>query len=543
MLISASLSGCTKGWLDINQNPNVPTSPEINQLLSACQRYMAQALTQGNFIGTSLSSYTHHVVVREAENYGMNPQANNPYNTWNYLYLDALKNMDAVIEFGEANDYLIYAGIAKTLKAYTFSILVDLWGPVPFTEFNIPGLTSPKPDPDKDIYNACFALLDEAVADLRNTSVANLRKPGTDDFYYGGNVDRWVKLNNTIKLRLLLQSRKAKADISDWQGKLSTLISANNFIATGEDFQFMYNERTNPTDMRHPAFLGYSGQHTFFISPYFYETMTGQTYNIIDNPFAGIRDPRIPYYFVNQLATGAASENPHEYRNGNFMSRFFCSNGPNGNSVGDRSYSKVGIYACGGKYDTGAGGAVSLTTGTGSAPHKMITFAALKFMLAELALTGDISQDARTLMKDGIEAAFAHVNTVAARQTGTPQITNAARDEYVTAILEKYNAADNAGKMRILIMQKWIHNFMNPIDCYNDYRRTGYPTLFDPQKTQAPGFGVNPTVTDRSAAQVPLMNIASFPRSLYYPSNSETELNPNMPQKTNLSVPLVFWDK
>ena len=84
---------------------------------------------------------------------------------------------------------------------------------------------------------------------------------------------------------------------------------------------------------------------------------------------------------------------------------------------------------------------------------------------------------------------------------------------------------------------------MNPIDVYTDYRRTGYPLFFDPNKTQDPGFGVNPTVTELSDARVPISNLASFPRSLYYPTNSETELNPNMTQKTNLSTPFVFWDK
>ena len=84
---------------------------------------------------------------------------------------------------------------------------------------------------------------------------------------------------------------------------------------------------------------------------------------------------------------------------------------------------------------------------------------------------------------------------------------------------------------------------MNPVDVYTDYRRTGYPLLFDASKTQEPGKGVNPTVAERSDPTVELSTFATFPRSLYYPTNSETELNPNMSQKTNLSTPFVFWDK
>jgi hypothetical protein len=504
---------------------------------------MAMALGQGNFIGDNLSSYVHHTVSREVQNYGMGTQANNPYNSWNYLYTYALVDFDAIINYAEPDENLIYAGIAKTLKVYAFSVMVDLWGDVPYTEFNVPGLTAPKPDNSKDIYNALIALLEEGSSNLQDANAANSLKPGSDDFYYAGNTAKWVRLNNTIKLKLLLQSRKAKSDITDWQGKLNALISENKFIASGEDFQFWYNEKTNPTDMRHPAFTdGYTGQHTFYISPYFYETMTGDTYNTTDNPFAGISDPRVPYYFYNQLY-GNASENAHEYRNGDFMSIFFASNGPNSAGANDKSSTKIGIYPCGGKYDDGKGGAVSLSTGNGVAPHKMVTYYALKFMLAELALVGETSSDAKTLLQEAIVAAFAHVNSVVAKQTGVPAIAAADRDAYIKSILEKYDAANADGKLRIVMTQKWIANFMNPVDAYTDYRRTGYPALFDPSKTQYPGNGVNPTVADKSPARVPLMNIASYPRSLYYPTNSETELNPNMQQKTNLSTPFIFWDK
>ncbi len=542
-LFVAVFFGSCSDWLDINNDPNKPTIPELSQLLSGSEYFMTQGLSQGNFIGDNLSSYVHYTVSRDVQNYGMGTQANNPFNTWNYLYTYSLQDFDAIINFAEPNGNLIYAGVAKTLKAYTFSVIVDLWGDIPYSEFNVTGILAPKPDSSKDIYNALIKLLEDGKSDLQNTEAANTLTPGSDDFFYAGDVDKWTSLNNTIKLKLLLQSRKAKSDITDWQSKLSALISDNKFIATGEDFQFWFNEKTNPSDMRHPAFVnGYTGQHTFYISPYFYETMKGETYNTTNNPFAGISDPRVPYYFYNQL-NGGDSESPHEYRNGDFMTIFFASNGPNSAGQNDKSNSKIGIYPCGGKYDDGNGGAVSLETGTGVAPHKMITYGALKFMLAELALAGETSADARTLLREALNASIAHVNTVASKQTDIPTIEEDDINTFVNAVLAKYDAADAAGKMEIVMTQKWITNFMNPVDAYTDYRRTGFPVLFDPAKTEDPGFGVNPTVAERSPARVPLINIASYPRSLYYPTNAETELNKNMTQKTNLSTPFVFWDK
>lgn len=543
LFIVITLSGCTKDYLDINKDPNSPTIPELNQLLSGSEFYMVEALGQGNFIGDNLSSYVHQLVSREVQNYGMNSQANNPYNTWNYLYTYVLTDYDAIIENAEPEGNLIYAGIAKTLKAYTFSVMVDLWGDVPFSEFNVEEILAPKPDSSKDIYNSLIEMLEEGRSNLQDTEAANLIQPGSDDFFYGGDAEQWVKLNNTITLKLLLQSRKAKSDITDWQGKLNALISGNNFIGSGEDFQFWYKAETSPRDMRHPAISNYSGQTTLYISPYFYETMKGDTYNTIDNPFVNIEDPRIPYYFVNQLKSGQASESPHEYRNGNFMSIFFASNGPNSAMSNDKSLTKLGIYLNGGKYDDGEGGVVTVEDTYGEAPHKLITYASLKFMLAELALTGETSANARTLLKEGVEASIAHVNLVAGKQKDIPMISTVDMNSFVAQILAKYDAADSNGKMRIIMTQKWIANIFNPVDSYTDYRRTGFPLLFDPAKTQDPGNGVNPVEAERSPKKVPLTNIASFPRSLYYPTSSETELNPNMTQKTNLASPFVFWDK
>ncbi len=545
ILLVFSMTGCTKGWLDINDDPNSPSTPELNQLLSGSQRYMTYALGQGNFIGNNLSSYVHHLVAREVQNYGMTGTANNPYNSWNYFYNYVVNNYDAIIKSGEADGNLIYAGIAKTLKAYTFSMMVDLWGDIPYSEYNVVEILAPKADGSASIYNALIATLESGIADLQNTTALNVAKPAGDDFFYAGNTAKWIRLNNTIQLKLLLQSRKAKGDITGWQSKFDALIAANNFIASGEDFQFWYTAKASP-DERHPAFTSeYGTGTTYWISPYFYEMMKGLTHNNVNNPFAGISDPRVPYYFYNQLATGGAAQNNYDYREGNFLTIFFASNSGNSAGTQNNSMTKPGVYPCGGKYDTGAGGRYNAAPlGTGVAPLKFITYHSLKFMLAELALEGETGGDARTLLKDGLDASIAHVNSVAARQTGVPAISNVDRDAFTTAVLAKYDAtATTEAKLEMVMSQKWIGNFFTPVDAYTDYRRTGYPSLFNPANTTDPGYGVNPTATAGSPARVPINTIATFPRSLYYPTTSETDLNPNLNQKTDLTGKFIFWDK
>lgn len=450
------LGSCTSDYLDINDDPNNPTEAVMNQLLPGGQYFMTQALGQGNFIGNNLQTFVHQIVTRETQNYGMTPGDNNIFNTWNYLYTYALPAYDAIIVSGEEDGNLIYAGVAKTLKAYTFSMMVDLWGDIPYSEFNVQGVNAPKPDSSKDIYNSLIALLEEANANLNNKEVENGLKPGSDDFFYNGSVDKWTKLNNTIQLKLLLQSRKAKSDITGWDTKLAALMSGNNFIGSTDDFQFWFNTGTTPQDMRHPAISQYTGQQTMYISPFFYETMAGITLNTTGNPFSEIKDPRTPYYFVNQLKTGQDSENYHEYRNGNFMSIFFATNGSNSSGSNDKSLTKIGFYPAGGKYDDGKGGTIKLESYYGQAPHKMVTFFSLKFMLAELALAGETSGDPKALLKDAMVASINHLHSMIdkqadAGQKSTPKIAAADRDTFVDAVLAKYDAADADGKMEIVM--------------------------------------------------------------------------------------------
>ena len=49
-------------------------------------------------------------------------------------------------------------------------------------------------------------------------------------------------------------------------------------------------------------------------------------------------------------------------------------------------------------------------------------------------------------------------------------------------------------KMQVIMTQKWIQSFGNGVEAYNDYRRTGYPILWDPSNNNmAPnGFAQPP---------------------------------------------------
>ena len=552
-LLPLLFAGCNK-YFDINTDPNNPTTMSVSKLLPYAQMSVAYSVAPGargssfSGIGDLLNVYVHQVTVREdPDKYGATGGDWTISTSWRNSYSDAIVNLEDIIKQGEESGNLQYAGIAKILKVYLYSVLVDVYGQVPYSEAIISFY--PHFDEGADIYKSLFALIDEAIANLNDKDALNALTPGADDLIYGGDMKKWTKAANTLKLKMLNQVRLVQnvgADIQALLGK--DLISNFN-----ESLMFKFNATQTP-DNRNPAYADTyeAGQKTKYMSPWFYEILMGYNSRI----FSGNKDPRIPYYFYNQIKPAESIANPAEYRDGGFMSIYFGSDGPDRDHSQDKAMTVFGIYPAGGRYDDGGATKVTGKSSTGAAPFRMITYADLLFIEAELMQAGVIAGDVQSKLKSAIEAAFAQVDAVVTLvnngQTVPKVATAAATTTYITNVMDEFNSADNNKKMEIIITQKWISDFGNGFESYNDYRRTGYPLLFDPNNSQmAPGGYVTPKSDnggdpDRASGVSPAVKVScsrGYPRSLPWPVD-ELEPNINAPaQKTNLPEYKVFWNK
>lgn len=523
-----AFSGCND-FLDINEDPNNPTDAPLNQILPTIQVDVAGAvgMTTGG-AGNYTSLYMHQMVQRgnSQNDYGFNGGDFGVGIPWAILYPRALTDIREVIQKGTEEEAWHYVGVAQILKAYIFSVLVDLYGDVPFYEANI-GAEQPFPayDDDETVYEEVFNLLDEGIANLAKESTIT---PLNDDLFYGGGADalpRWRRFAKTLKLKLYNQARL----VWDVSSDVNALINEGDLLQEGEDFEFQYGNSQNP-DNRNP---GYTQEYTAgsawnYVSPYFYEIMTGQNtfFPVEGNPYLTLVDPRVPYYFYNQLAPGQPAENPTSYKDGRFVSIYAFSFNIDPNEGFDQasSQSLLGLYPVGGAYDDGTGGTASFDIGAKTTPQRILTYFQRKYIEAELALTGITGGDAKALFEEAMRASFDKVNEVAA-DAGAPAMDATEVDDYITFVLNAWDAGDNDTKMRHLMTQKWIANFGYGLDSYNDYRRTGYPLLHD-------GNTDDLNVTARSR---------EFP--LAYPwVNDNLDVNPNAPAQKNVSEYRVFWD-
>ncbi len=93
-----------------------------------------------------------------------------------------------------------YAGISKIMQAFTFSITTDAWGDIPFSEaLRFEGNLRPVYDRSEDVYTGILALIDSGVEDLSKQSEFI---PAGEDLIYGGDLAKWRRFANTLKLRL-----------------------------------------------------------------------------------------------------------------------------------------------------------------------------------------------------------------------------------------------------------------------------------------------------------------------------------------------------
>ena len=539
-----SSSGCKK-YLDVNQNLNDPTKLQVSTLLTAVELGIGTNLAISTGLSEGLAVYMHqHTDRANTDQYGMAGNNFNIVAPWAGLHY-TINDLEIIIKQATTENRYVYAGVAKILRAYLFSQMVDVWGDVPFSEFNKfkEGIRQPKFDDDATIYPELLKQIDEGIADINNPAV-NASKPGTDDVIYNGNTARWIKAANTIKLKLYTQLRKIQnvtPQVTALLANPATLINAVN-----ESFVMPFGT-TLLTD-RNPGFGDYTAtQRTGFVSPWLYEIMKGYSTPTYTSVFSGITDPRIPYYIYNQLKLSQPTPNTAEYRDGNFVTIYFGSQGGNRNGSQQNGQSLFGIYPVGGRYDDGQGGTATATSGTGAAPYKLITYADRLYLEAELINTGVVSGDARAVFSAALSASMAQVDYVITNYVKPSQTVPAlgAQTAYINAILAKYDAGTTAKKLEYIITEKWLASIGSSVDQYTDYRRTGYPILFDPKNTaMAPGGLVqppvngNPFVTPQPPVPVTVGN--AFPLSLPW-SQTELELNGNAPAQKAPASYKVFW--
>ncbi|KJD37095.1 hypothetical protein PW52_01165 [Tamlana sedimentorum] len=215
--------------LDINTDPDLlsPTDIPISAELPTSITGVATAAGTYFAIPGGLWSqfYTQSAVAnqyRVIDDYSMTNSSGLITGGWAQMY-DALTDIRNIQSISLEDENWNYYLIATTLEAYSFQLLADFYENVPYTEANDPTILSPSFNTSEEIYDAITAELKNALAkDLSESPVDNT--PGTDDYIFEGDMDKWTQFANTLLLKIYLRQSNARPSVA--QSGITSLINS-----------------------------------------------------------------------------------------------------------------------------------------------------------------------------------------------------------------------------------------------------------------------------------------------------------------------------
>lgn len=520
LLGTVALASCEK-FLDANTNPNNPENVDYNLILpNALNRPLVSVGDNLNILGNlwtgnwaQAADFLYYVPQQQ---YNLTPASYDA--VWQNMYAGSLTDLRYVELQAQAAGNKNSVAIAKIMQAYDFQILTDGWGDIPFSSVlaadprqTVSNLT-PTYDPAQTVYDGIIKLLDDGIAQIDNAAA----KPGASDIYFAGNMDRWRRFANTLKLRAYIRQSRARsayaqAGIQAMQAAGAQFLGAGENVAGNPGYTNSAT-KTNPLN----ADIGFG--------------TTGSETN-------GFKATRANVFAVNYLRqTGDTLR----------LKALYAPRAGTAN-IARNFYGAVSGIAS--SYAPGASGQVSplgpkildRTTGPLN-PVYLMTAAESFFLQAEAVARGYLTGNAKTLYQSGIEQSFTLLGYTTAQASAyySTSKTNPAPSSYFgiasTATLNAtpgtldlkvvsplYDDATTTEKrIEAIITQKWIaNNGINGYESWNEFRRTGYPS------------GNYLSLSARQRA---------FPVRLPYPQ-SEVNNNPNTPSAgITLFTPRLFWD-
>lgn len=293
-LLSLTLPSCKK-YLDINKSPNSAENPDPKLLFSNASTQYINLRTGGDmYIPMALAG-------QFIADGGNNPNAwgapsaqeytfsvFNYNNSWQAFYLSSGTNLKQAIALSEAatpknNNAAAQSKILLAQVAYDMTMV---FGDVPFSEGWNPDISYPKFDAQKDVLLGIVALLNEAIAQVEETSPLKI---SDYDLFYHGDMAKWVRLAKSLKLRVLM----TMVDKDPTQAAaIGQLITAGGMVNSAADnFKVNYQNiagRKNPKFWLSEQYNG--GQSFFFASKYITDFMRP------------LNDPRLPKFFTKPAA-------------------------------------------------------------------------------------------------------------------------------------------------------------------------------------------------------------------------------------------------
>lgn len=451
------LSACTDSFDKWNVNPNEATEDAMNRDNLKTGAYFSQ-MEKGVFIvGTDLGGRYQQDQALEGDLFASYAATINTWGTttfnndhyalypgwYNFPFNDAYTNVmqpwKAIYDATDAKS--VARAMATIVKVLGMSRITDMYGPIPYSKF---GTAVQVPyDSQEEVYNQFFNELDSAIDVISDYATNNTAAYlGDYDYVYSGNVTKWVKFANTLRLRLAMRVSNVNETKAKQEAQKS--ISSSFGLMTSADDDAAVHQTASFT-FKHPLWE---------IGESFNDERMSATMDCYLN---GYNDPRLPAYFVASVAGGKFAG----VRNGIAH-------------VQKSQYQDVS----------------SRQNFSQNSNMDWMHAAEAYFLMAEAKLRWNMgSMTAREYYEQGIRTSFAsagvsgadsYISNSESLPLSTYTDPSNGRNTDVSAMLTMLpvawddNATDDENLQRIMI-QKWIALYPDGQEAWSEMRRTGYP--------------------------------------------------------------------
>lgn len=449
-------SGCQKDFLSgLANNPNTPSQATPQLILTGALTTTASIVNGGTFqleaMWMGYWNYSGNYGVKAPDKaYRMTTGSPQIWDNWypnltNYNYMEQLASATP--------HYQDFVAIAKIMKAFGFQYLVDEYNDVAYSKaFKGSADFFPSYDKGEAVYTSLVGQLDTAMTLIATTDPQAVNPQGSD-VMFGGDMSMWAKFANTVKLRLLLRMSQVSSESSFITSEIGKTSSVG-YLGLGEDALVNPGYNNSQTSNQNPMWRTYGLNPGGGLYADAYNFVRAGAYAM--NFYKANNDPRLGYFYYT---AGDDPTDPNFLKSvqtdtSKFQADYFGTTKPTPNS---------------GTSGMGPG----VLKGPG-APAVMMTASESLFLQAEAAYRGWISGDPGTLYDQAITASFEYL------YSGISSKSQADADAltYYSQAKNDVNYAASSNKLEAILTQKWAAlNGISNIECYADWRRTGFPAV------------------------------------------------------------------
>ncbi|TLV02082.1 SusD/RagB family nutrient-binding outer membrane lipoprotein [Dyadobacter luticola] len=464
---------------EINKNPNSPENVSSNYVLTYSLVNSGKLVFNLGKNSSKIAAAMQYMQAGTNEGAAETNQYAWTQESWAGYY-DILRNVQIIYDNGVRDDNKFFQGIGLTMKSMVFGLLTDLYGDIPYSEAlqASNGQFFPKYDAQADVYKGIMTDLKTADGLLQNLSAKDAVS-ATSDVMYKGDVTKWRKFANSLRLRYALRLADKKAEMAALGINLETEFkeaSANAFTSKSDDASIAFLG-TN-SDNSQPGGPLASATFNWLTKPAkplvdkliqlndprlqrwanpvkrkwdatvktettkSYTNLFGETYSVVYVPaVASSADTSL---YVG-LPVGLPITQGIVYNKGNDVSVYPNEQNPYISFIHDRYRKNIDPYVA----------------------MNFMNYPEVEFILAEAALLGGFgATDAEVHYKKAVQASMDKEGALTAATFNF--------ENYYAQPGVSYASATN--KQERILEQKWISSWFS-IQSWFDWRRTGFPAL------------------------------------------------------------------